>query len=229
DVLPDNMGGDTPFVETSAATGKGIDELLDTLSVVAELEELKADPKKVAEGTCLEAKLDPQEGVQATLLVRDGTLHAGEIVVCGATYGRVRAMYDDLGRPIDEAGPSVPVRITGLDAVPNADDTFQVVPDLVTARDIAEKRAEKEHEASTPRNKPLSLESLAELKVDELKVILKADFRGSVEAIKKELEKLHHEEVRVRVLHTGIGAITESDVQLALTSPQNTMVVGFNV
>jgi translation initiation factor IF-2 len=228
-VLPDNMGGDTPFVETSAATGKGIDELLDQLSVVAELKELKANPKKPAEGTCLEAKLDPQEGVQATLLVQNGTLRDGDILLCGATYGRVRAMYDDLSRPLEEAGPSVPVRITGLDSVPNADDTFQVVPDLVTARAIAEKRSEKLHDASTPRNKPVSLESLAELKVAELKVILKADFRGSVEAIRKELEKLHHEEVRVRVLHTGIGAITESDVQLALTSPNETLVIGFNV
>ena len=137
-VLPDNMGGDTPFVETSAATGQGIDELLDQLSVVAELKELKANPNKPAEGTCLEAKLDPQEGVQATLLVQSGTLRPGDIVLCGATYGRVRAMYDDLGRPLEEAGPSVPVRITGLDSVPNADDTFRVVPDLVTARDIAE-------------------------------------------------------------------------------------------
>jgi translation initiation factor IF-2 len=228
-VLPDNMGGDTPFVETSAATGKGIDELLDTLSLVAELKELKANPNKPAEGTCLEANLDPQEGVQATLLVQNGTLQAGAIVLCGATYGRVRAMYDDLGRPITAAGPSVPVRITGLDTVPNADDTFQVVPDLVVAREIAEKREEKQHEAATVKRTPLSLDSLAELKVTELKVILKADFRGSVEAIRKELEKLHHEEVRVRVLHTGIGAITESDVQLALTSPGDTIVVGFNV
>jgi len=228
-VLPDNMGGDTPFVETSAATGTGIDELLDQLSVVAELKELKANPKKPAEGTCLEAKLDPQEGVHATLLVQNGTLRPGDEILCGATYGRVRAMYDDLGRPLEEAGPSVPVRITGLDEVPNADDTFQVVPDLVTARDIAEKRSDKLHEAATSKRTPLSLESLAELKVTELKVILKADFRGSVEAIRKELEKLHHEEVRVRVLHTGIGAITESDMQLALTSPQDTIVVGFNV
>jgi translation initiation factor IF-2 len=138
-------------------------------------------------------------------------------------------MYDDLGRPAEEAGPSVPVRITGLDSVPNADDTFNVVPDLVVARQIAEKRGEKQHEAATAKRTPMSLESLTELKVTELKVILKADFRGSVEAIRKELEKLHHEEVRVRVLHTGIGAITESDVQLALTSPADTMVVGFNV
>jgi translation initiation factor IF-2 len=228
-VLPDNMGGDTPFVETSAATGQGIDELLDQLSVVAELKELKANPKRPAEGTCLEAKLDPHEGVQATLLVQNGTLRAGDVILCGASYGRARAMYDDLGRPIEEAGPSVPCRVTGLDEVPNADDPFVVVPDLAVAREIAEKRREKRHEAATAKRTPLSLDSLVERKVTELKVILKADFRGSVEAIRKELEKLHHEEVRVRVLHTGIGAITESDVQLALTSPADTIVVGFNV
>jgi translation initiation factor IF-2 len=227
-VLPDNMGGDTPFVETSAATGAGIDELLDQLSVVAELKELKANPSRPAEGTCLEAKLDPHEGVQATLLVQNGTLHAGDILLCGATYGRVRAMYDDLGRQIEEAGPSVPCRITGLNEVPNADDPFQVVPDLVVARDIAEKREEKRHDVATIKRAPLSLDSLAEQKVTELKVILKADFRGSIEAIRKELEKLRHEEVRVRVLHAGIGAITESDVQLAMTAPQETMIVGFN-
>ncbi len=139
DVLPDNMGGDTPFVETSAATGKGIDELLDQLSVVAELKELKANPNKPASGTCLEAKLSEEEGVFATLLVRDGTLHRGDVILVGAAYGRVRALYDDLGRPIEEAGPSVPVRITGLDEVPNADDPFLVVPDL--SRGARDRRA----------------------------------------------------------------------------------------
>jgi translation initiation factor IF-2 len=228
-VLPDNMGGDVPFVETSAATGKGIPDLLDMLSVVAELKELKANPKKPAEGTCLEAMLSEGEGVLATLLVQDGTLRRGEVVLCGASFGRVRAMYDDQGRNISEAGPSVPVRITGLDLVPNADDPFLVVSDLAMARDIAEKRREKQQEAATSRRVPVSLESLSEAKIAELKIILKADFRGSIEAIRKELEKLHHEEVRVRILHTGIGAITESDVQLALTSPQDTIVVGFNV
>jgi translation initiation factor IF-2 len=229
DVLPDNMGGDVPFVETSAATGKGIDDLLESILLVAELKELKANPKKTAEGTCLEAELDEQEGVQATLLVQSGTLRRGDVLVCGATFGRVRAMYSDLGKPIDEAGPSMPCRVTGLDEVPNADDRFMVVPDLALGREIAEARKEKAHEISTTR-RTLSLDMLGEQKkITELKVILKADFRGSVEAIRKELEKLQHEEVKVRVLSAGIGGITENDVNLALTSPQDTLIVGFNV
>jgi translation initiation factor IF-2 len=228
-LLPDNMGGDVPFVETSAVKGTGIDLLLENLSVVAELKELKADPTKPAEGTCLEAMLSEGEGVQATLLVREGTLRKGDIVLCGASFGRVRALYDDLGRPIQEAGPSVPVRITGLDEVPNADDPFLVVPDLAVAREIAEKRKLKNQEASMIKREPVRLETLGDKKIDELKVIVKADFRGSVEAIRKELEKLHHEEVRVRILHSAIGGITESDVQLALTSPDDTIIVGFNV
>ncbi len=228
-VLPDDMGGDSPFVETSAATGKGIDDLLDQLSVVAELKELKANPKRDGMGTCLEAMLSEGEGVRATLLVRNGTLRRGDVIVCGHAYGRVRQMYDDLGRPIEEAGPSVPVRITGLDEVPNADDSFYVLPDLALAREIADKRKTKLSEISKTNRSPLTLERLGETKIIELKVILKADFRGSVEAIKKELEKLVHEEVRVRVLHAAIGAITESDVQLALTSPEDTLIVGFNV
>jgi translation initiation factor IF-2 len=229
ELLPDNMGGDVPFIETSAVKGTGIDLLLENLSVVAELKELKADPSKPAEGTCLEAMLSEGEGVQATLLVREGTLHKGDIVLCGAAFGRVRALYDDLGRPIQEAGPSVPVRITGLDQVPNADDPFLVVPDLAVAREIAEKRKMREQEASMIKREPVRLETLGDKKIDELKVIVKADFRGSVEAIKKELDKLYHEEVRVRILHSAIGGITESDVQLALTSPDDTIIVGFNV
>jgi translation initiation factor IF-2 len=228
-VIPDNMGGDVPFVETSAATGKGIDELLDQISIVAELKELKANPDKPAQGTCLEAMLSEGEGVRATLLVREGTLHRGDIVLCGATYGRVRQMYDDLGRPLQEAGPSIPVRITGLDEVPNADDPFMVVPELATAREIADKRRAKLLEAAQTKRQPLTLEQLTGQKITELKVILKADFRGSIEAIRKELEKLQHEEVRVRLLETAIGAITENDVWLALTSPQDTLIVGFNV
>jgi translation initiation factor IF-2 len=228
-LLPDNMGGDIPFVETSAAKGEGIDLLLENLAILAEIKELKANPKKPAIGTCLEAMLSEGEGVLATLLVRDGTLHRGDVILCGATYGRVRAMYSDLGRSIDQAGPSVPVRITGLDEVPNADDPFFVVPDLAQAREIAEKRKAKLQEASLIKREPVRLEELSKAQIAELKVILKADFRGSIEAIRKELEKLHHEEVRVRVLHAAIGGITESDVQLALTSPEDTIIVGFNV
>jgi translation initiation factor IF-2 len=138
-------------------------------------------------------------------------------------------MYDDLGRTIEEAGPSVPVRITGLDEVPNADDRFMMVPDLSAAREIADKRKDRAQEVTTARRAPLSLDRLTEQKIAELKVILKADFRGSVEAIRKELEKLTHEEVRVRVLHAAIGGITENDVWLALTSPEDTLIVGFNV
>jgi translation initiation factor IF-2 len=229
EVLPDNMGGDTPFVETSAATGQGIDELLDQISVVAELKELKANPHKPGQGTCLEAMLSEGEGVRATLLVRDGTLRRGDVILCGATYGRVRQMYDDQGRAIQEAGPSVPVRITGLDGVPNADDPFVVVTDLAGARAIADKRLQRQQEAAQFKRVPVTLEKLTEAKIAELKIILKADFRGSIEAIKKELEKLHHEEVRVRLLEAAIGAITENDVWLALTSPQDTLIIGFNV
>jgi translation initiation factor IF-2 len=228
-LLPDNMGGDIPFVETSAVKGQGIDLLLENLSILAEIKELRANPNKPAQGTCLEAMLTEGEGVRATLLVREGTLHRGDVILCGATYGRVRAMYDDTGRPIDEAGPSVPVQITGLDTVPNADDPFVVVKDLALARSIAEKRKAKQQEASLFKRQPVRLENLSTSHIAELKVIVKADFRGSIEAIRKELEKLHHEEVRIRVLHSGIGAINEGDVILALTSPDDTIIVGFNV
>ncbi len=228
-LVPDNMGGDVPFVHTSGAKGTGIDKLLDTISLVAELKELKANPTKPARGTVLEAMLSEGEGVLATLLVRDGTLHRGDVIFCGAAFGRVRALYNDLGHPIEEAGPSVPVRIAGLDVVPNADDSFQVISDLSLAREIAENRRVKQQEATMKTRAPVRLETLNDAKIAELKVILKADFRGSIEAISKELQKLQHDEVRVHVLHTGIGAITESDVDLALASPEDTIIVGFNV
>jgi translation initiation factor IF-2 len=232
-LIPDDMGGDVQFVETSAVTGAGISELLDTIVLVAEVEELTADPDRPAAGTCLEAYMTADEGVMATVLIQQGTLKKGDIVLCGSTYGRVRAMYNDMGRPISQAGPSTPVRITGLGAVPNADDPFYVVEEIAEAKEIAEDRLKKEREAALVKLGPKSLDSLkeatAKAKITELKVILKAEARGSVEAIKKELEKLVHDEVRTRVLHTGIGAITESDVQLALTSPDDTLVIGFNV
>ena len=229
-LIPDTMGGDVPFVQTSAKTGKGIGELLEQLSVVAELKELKANPNKAATGTCLEAYKSEKEGVQATLLVREGTLNAGDVVLCGASYGTVRRMYDDMGRTIESAGPSVPVRILGLDEVPNADDPFLVVADLAIARQIAEDRkARNQEKALLPAKKAVTLEDLKALKITELKVILKAEARGSIEAIRNELEKLKHEEVRVRILHAAIGGITVSDVQLALTSPEDTLILGFNV
>jgi translation initiation factor IF-2 len=232
ELIPDTMGGEVPFVQTSAQTGKGIDELLETLSVVAELKELKANPNRSAVGTCLEATVNEGEGVTATVLIRNGTLHRGDVVVCGPAHGRIRAMYDDRGQLIQDAGPSVPVRITGLDRVPNADDSFLVVTGddaLTVARDVAEKRQDRLQEASITARAPMTIESLGEIKVAELKVILKADVRGSIEAIRKEIEKYQHDEVRVRVLHMGVGGINENDVNLALTSPQDTIIVGFNV
>lgn len=227
-LIPDTMGGDVPFVQTSAVSGKGVAELLDHLSVVAELKELKANPNKPASGVCLEAHKSEGEGVSATILVQDGTLRRGDVVLCGACYGRVRAMYSDLGEPLEEAGPSIPVRITGLNDVPNADDPFQVVEDLTVAAEIAEKRQARLREATMKQRVPLDLTRLAEAQIAELKVILKTDARGSIEAIRNELEKFQHDEVRLRLLHAAVGGITESDVQLALTSPEDTLVVGFN-
>lgn len=235
-LLPDDMGGDTQFVETSAMTGQGIDDLLTAILLEAELnlaDDLQADPDRPATGTCLEAYMSADEGVMATFLVQQGTLKRGDIVLCGSTFGRIRAMYSDMGRAIKEAGPSTPVRITGLSEVPNADDPFYAVDELTKAQEIADLRRVKDRESALNRFAPVSLESLtaakSKIKISELKVILKAEARGSVEAIRKELEKLVHEEVRTRVLHAGIGAITESDVQLALTSPEDTLIVGFNV
>lgn len=227
-LIPDSMGGEVPFVQTSAATGKGIDELLDTIALVAELEELRADPAKRATGLCLEAHISEGQGVTATFLVRDGTLRRGDVILCGSTYGRARMMYDDLGRPIDEAGPSMPVRLMGLEEVPDADDTFLVVPELQVAREIAEQRRVAQTSAQQVRRVPVAFGAPGAAEIVELKVILKADFRGSVEAIRKEIEKLQHDEVKVRLLHAAVGGITESDVQLALTSPEDTIIVGFN-
>ena len=227
-LIPDTMGGDVQFVQTSAATGKGIKELLDNISLVAEVEEFKANPNKTAKGVCLEANVSEGEGVFATVIVQDGTLKKGDVILCGSGYGRVRMMYDDMGKPITQAGPSIPCKITGLDELPNADDVFVVISDLAEAREIAEKRKMRSLESNIYKRSPMTLETLSINKVTELKVILKADFRGSIEAIRKELEKLVHEEVAVRVLHTGVGGITESDVQLALASPEDTIIVGFN-
>ena len=232
ELIPDEMGGNSQFVETVATKerARGIDGLLEKIQLVADYQlELKANPTKPGRGTVLEARVSGDEGVMATLLIQDGTVRRGDVIICGSAYGRVRAMYDDLGRPFEEAGPSVPVRITGLDEAPNADDKFQVVPDLAVAREIAGQRRERQRAAVPTKNATFRLEDLDKTKVAEIKLILKADVRGSIEAIRKELEKLSHEEVRINLLHTGIGAITEGDLQLALASPEDTLIVGFNV
>jgi translation initiation factor IF-2 len=230
-LIPDDMGGDTPFVETVSVKdrARGVTELLDMISLVAEMRELKGNPNRPARGTCLEARMSGDEGVSATVLVQDGTLRKGDVILCGTSFGRVRAMFNDLMQPIEEAGPSIPVRVMGLDEAPNADDKFHVIPDLAQARAMAEKRQERSRSSSPMKKSTFRLEDLNATKVTELKVIVKADVRGSIEAIIKELEKLKHEEVRIRILHTGVGAISEGDVQLALASPQDTTIVGFNV
>ncbi len=235
ELLPDNMGGEIQFIETSAVTGQGVGDLLDAIGLQAELSDppLVADPGHKPSGTCLEAYLDGDKGVMATLLVQQGTLRKGDVILCGASHGRVRSMYDDLGRSIDEAGPSTPVKVFGLDVVPDADDPFYFVDEITKAAEIAEQERQMIREAELQKFSPVSLDSLraanAKIKITELKIILKAEARGSVEAIKKELEKLTHEEVRCKVLIAGIGAISEADVTLALTSPADTLVIGFNV
>jgi translation initiation factor IF-2 len=234
-LLPDNMGGDIQFIETSAVTGQGIGDLLDAISIQVELSDppLMADPAHPASGTCLEAYMDGDKGVMATLLVRQGTLRTGDVILCGASHGRVRAMFDDMGLVVDEAGPSTPVKVFGLDVVPDADDPFYFVDSVTRAAEIAEKERQLIREAELNKFTPVSLDRLREVnskeKITELKIILKAEARGSVEAIKKELEKLVHAEIRCRVLLAGIGAISGADVTLALTSPADTLVIGFNV
>ncbi len=234
-LLPDNMGGDVQFIETSAVTGQGIGDLLDAISIQVELSDppLMADPAHPASGTCLEAYMDGDKGVMATLLVRQGTLRTGDVILCGASHGRVRAMFDDMGVSIDEAGPSTPVKVFGLNEVPDADDPFYFVDSVTRAAEIAEKERQLIREAELNKFTPVSLDRLREVnskeKITELKIIIKAEARGSVEAIKKELEKLVHDEIRCRVLLAGIGAISVADVTLALTSPADTLVIGFNV
>jgi translation initiation factor IF-2 len=230
-LLPTIWAGDTEFVETSATTGRGLDKLLETIVLTAELHELKSNPDKPAAGTCLEASLHDTRGVLATFLVREGTLRRGDLVLCGQAYGRVKAMFDDHDRPIQEAGPATPVVISGLDLAPAAGDLFQAMDDLDTARQIAEDRRNRQREESLAQSRHVTLETLmtrmTEDKVEELRLIIRADVRGSIEAIVKELGKLEHPEVTVRVLHASVGAISESDVILADAS--DAVIVGFHV
>ena len=227
----EEWGGDTIVCPISAKTGMGVDNLLEMLTLTAEVGELKANPNRAAQGTVIEARLDKGRGPVATLLVQNGTLHQGDIIIAGTSVGRVRAMVSDKGQRITEAGPSVPVEITGLSEAPSAGVTFNAVADEKLARELVEQRkAEEKAKANAPVTK-VSLEDLfSQIQAGEMKnlnLIVKADVQGSVEAVKASLEKLSNEEVRVRVIHGGVGAINESDVMLASTS--QAIIVGFNV
>ncbi len=230
-LVPEEWGGETICVPVSAKTQMGIDSLLESILLVAEMAELKANPNRAAKGVVIEARLDKGRGPIATLLVQNGTLRVGDIIVAGQSVGRVRVMSNERGQRIKEAGPSVPVEITGLDTTPNAGDTFDVASDEKLARELVEKKKHDAKEEQFKAYQKVTLDnlfsSLQEGQIKELNIIVKADVQGSVEAVKQNLEKLSNEEVKVRVIHGGVGAINESDVQLAGVS--NAIIVGFNV
>jgi translation initiation factor IF-2 len=232
DLAPEEYGGDTPVVKTSALTGKGIPELLEMLAVVAELKcDLRANPSRPASGTCLESSISEGRGVVATVLVQDGTLKVGDAIVCGDGFGRVRAIFDDKGRSIQEAGPSMPVEVSGLDAVPTAGEKFAVIDDITKARDIVDIRRNRTRGTHLGERQAITLENLyskmAEQKIKNLNLILKADVQGSLEALVKELDKLENAEVPIRILLKGVGGISESDILLADAS--QAIVIGFRV
>ncbi len=232
DLAPEEYGGDTPVVKTSALTGKGIPELLEMLGVVAELRcDLRANPERPASGTCLESSISEGRGVVATVLVQDGTLKVGDVMVCGDGFGRVRALFDDKGRSVQEAGPSMPVEVSGLDTVPTAGEKFGVIDDITRARDIVDIRRGRTRGVALGERQSITLENLyskmAEQKIKTLNLILKADVQGSLEALLKELEKLENPEVPIRVLLKGVGGISESDILLADAS--QAIVIGFRV
>ncbi len=231
DILAEDWGGDTIVCPISAKTGMGVDNLLEMVALTAEVAELKANPNRAASGAVIEARLDKGRGPIATLLVQNGTLHQGDIIIAGTTVGRVRMMTNDKGQKLTSAGPSVPVEITGLGEVPSAGANFNAVADERLARELVEQRKEEEKaKANAPVSK-VSLEDLfSQIQAGEMKnlnIIVKADVQGSVEAVKASLEKISNDEVRVRVIHGAVGAINESDVMLASTS--NAIIVGFNV
>ena len=231
DLIPEEWGGDTICVPVSALTRMNIDKLLESILLVAEMKELKANPNRAAKGIVIEARLDRNRGPIATLLVQNGTLHSGDIIVAGTSVGRVRVMVDDKGRKVKEAGPSVPVEIMGLAEAPQAGDAFDAVSDERLARELVEQRKQKQKEEQFKSFEKVTLEnlfsSLKEGELKELNIIVKADVQGSVEAVKQSLEKLSNDEVRVKIIHGGVGAINESDVMLANAS--NAIIVGFNV
>lgn len=230
-LVVEDWGGDVIAVPVSAKQNLNIDTLLEMVVLTAEMLELKANPARKGKGTVIEAKLDKGRGAVASLLVQNGTLHAGDSIIVGSTYGRIRAMFDDAGKKIKSAGPSIPVEVLGLSEVPAAGDRFTVVKDEKTARQMAEARREKERQENFNSAHKVSLEDLysqiKEGKVKELSVIIKADVQGSIEAIRGSLEKLSTDDVKVRVIHGAVGAITETDITLA--SASNAIVIGFNV
>ncbi|MFO1445949.1 translation initiation factor IF-2 [Bacillus sp. Bva_UNVM-123] len=230
-LIPEAWGGDTIFVPIAALKGEGIDNLLEMILLVSEVEEYKANPDRHAVGTVIEAQLDKGRGSVATLLVQNGTLKVGDPIVVGNTYGRVRAMVNDLGRRVKTAGPSTPVEITGLNDVPQAGDRFVVLPDEKTARQVGESRAQQALQAQRSEKTRVSLDNLFEHmkkgEMKELNIVVKADVQGSAEALTTALQKIDVEGVNVRILHTGAGAINESDITLAAAF--NAIVIGFNV
>lgn len=231
ELVPEEWGGDVICVPVSAKTGMGIDDLLENVLLTADVLELKANPNRLAKGSIIEARLDKGRGPVATVLVQNGTLNLGDIIIAGTAVGRVRTMVDDKGRSVSKAGPSVPVEITGLTEVPSAGDVINAVADERLARELVEQRKQEAKEEVFKQYQKVTLDNLfdqiSEGEMKELPIIVKADVQGSVEAVKQSLEKISNDEVKVRVIHGGVGAISESDVMLANAS--NAIIVGFNV
>jgi translation initiation factor IF-2 len=231
DLVPSEWGGETEVCRISAKTGMGIDELLETVILTAELQDLKANPNRAAKGTVIEARLDKTRGPIATLLVQNGTLNQGDTIIAGTAVGHVRVMTDDKGKSIKHAGPSIPVEITGLAEAPAPGDAFEAVSDERMARQLVEQRKQKAKDELAKQQSKVTLENLFDQmkkgEMKELNILVKADVQGSAEAVKANLMKLNNEEVAVRVIHSGVGAINESDILLASTA--NAIIVGFNV
>ncbi len=231
DLIAEEWGGSTLFAEISAKQGTNIEELLDLVLIQAEMLELKANPKLLAKGAVIESKLDPGRGAVSTVLVQSGTLHVGDFFVVGVYSGKVRAMFDDKGKPIDEAGPSVPVEILGISGVSGAGDPFECVESDKMAKQVSQKRMEYKRIEAAKKVRKVTLESLNEMikegEVQDLNIIVKGDVDGSTQALTEALEKLSNEEVRVRVIHSGTGGINDSDVMLA--SASNAIIIGYHV
>ena len=231
ELVPEEWGGDVPCIPVSAVTKEGVNDLLEMIALVADMKELKANPDRAAKGTVIEARLDRGKGPIATVLVQNGTLRTGDIIVAGTSVGRVRAMTDHRGSKVESAGPSVPVEMIGLDDVPTGGDVFNVVSDERLARELVEQRKNERKEEMFNAQTKVTLDNLFDQmqqgEIKELKIIVKADVQGSVEAVRQSLEKLSGDEVRVNVIHGAVGAVSESDVMLAAAS--NAIIVGFNV